>query len=101
VCLNGGMKGARKILFLTQGLQLVTSGVGFQRSVCPRLSSLQLLVERQMSESCNAKMTAKKSLAEWSFAPSLLAARLPLDPDKVITVRRNVPNVIFSEGTYQ
>jgi hypothetical protein len=40
----------------------------------------------------------KKSLAEWSLAPSQLVARLPVDPDTENRIRRNVPGAVFSKG---
>jgi hypothetical protein len=90
------MRNAGNLLILTQGLLVSgTRPVRPLSRVCPRLSPF-LLSDRQVSS--GASMTAKKTLAEWSFSPSQLASRLPLDPDTENRVRRNVPGAVFSKG---
>ena len=90
------MRKVGNLLFITQGL--LVSGAGLQRPFCPRPPVLVIFGRQVSVSSCISRMSLKKSLSEWSFAPSQLAARLPLDPDTENQVRRNVPGAVFSEG---
>ena len=93
------MRKVGNFIILTQGLLLTGARTGPRTpaAFCPRISPLGALLppsRRQMSMAGSAK----KSLAEWSFAPAALATRLPLDPETDNAIRRNVPGAIFSKG---
>ncbi len=98
---NGAMRRVGNLLFLTQGL--LASG---SRTICPHSSPVERLLlfsRRQHQQQCFIMTepgggVVKKSLAEWSLAPSQLVARLPVDPDTENRIRRNVPGAVFSKG---
>ena len=90
------MRRVGNLLFLTQGL--LVSGTR-----CPRSTPAERLLSVNRQQCASRSMTEpglvkKKSLTEWNFAPSQLAARLPLDPDTENRVRRSVPGAVFSKG---
>ncbi len=98
---NGAMRRVGNLLFLTQGL--LASG----SRICPHSSPVERLLlfsQRQQRQQCfimtepGGGGVVKKSLAEWSLAPSQLVARLPVDPDTENRIRRNVPGAVFSKG---
>ncbi len=97
---NGAMRRVGNLLFLTQGL--LASG----SRICPHSSPVERLLlfsRRNQQQQCSIMTepgggVVKKSLAEWSLAPSQLVARLPVDPDTKNRIRRNVPGAVFSKG---
>ncbi len=97
---NGAMRRVGNLLFLTQGL--LASG----SRICPHSSPVERLLlfsRRQQQQQCFIMTepgggVVKKSLAEWSLAPSQLVSRLPVDPDTENRIRRNVPGAVFSKG---
>ncbi len=98
---NGAMRRVGNLLFITQGL--LASG---SRTICPHSSPVErlLLFSRRPQQQCLIMTepvggVVKKSLAEWSLAPSQLVARLPVDPDTENRIRRNVPGAVFSKGS--
>ncbi len=100
---SGVMRRVGNLLFLTQGL--LASG---SRTICPHSSPVERLLlfsRRQQQQQCSIMTepvggkVVKKSLADWSLAPSQLVARLPVDPDTENRIRRNVPGAVFSKGS--
>ncbi len=90
---NGAMRRVGNLLFLTQGL--LASG---SRTTCPHNSPFSRRQQQCFIMTEPGGGVVKKSLAEWSLAPSQLVARLPVDPDTENRIRRNVPGAVFSKG---